>query len=68
VSGPRGYRSPPSWVVAYRRMCLRVARLSGVDDVMGVAILGLPMRVKDSLPDRCSALVGGLSRLATHVN
>jgi hypothetical protein len=54
-------------VVAHRRPCLRVARPPGVDDVAGVAVLGLPARVKDSLLDRRSALVGGLSRCNTHV-
>jgi hypothetical protein len=58
----------PPWVVAYRRPFLHVARPPGVDDVAGVTILGLPARVKDSLPDRRSALVGRLSRRATRVN
>jgi hypothetical protein len=38
-------------------MCLRVARSVSVDDVVGVAVLSLSVRVKDPLPDRRSALV-----------
>jgi hypothetical protein len=58
----------PPWVVAYHRPRLRVARPPGVDDVTGVAILDLSACVKDSLPDRRSALVGGLPHRATRVN
>jgi hypothetical protein len=60
--------STPPWVVAYHRSCLRVARSAGVDDVAGVTVLSLSARVKDSLPDRSSALVGRLSRCAARVN
>jgi hypothetical protein len=35
-------------VVARRRPRLRIARSSGVDDVAGIAILGLPARVEES--------------------
>jgi hypothetical protein len=69
-TGSRGFRRrrailsaviapTPSGVVAYRRPCLRVARLSGVDDVASVTILGLPARVQDPLPDRRAPWVGG---------
>jgi hypothetical protein len=54
-------------VVAYHRPHLRVARPTGVDDVAGVAVLGLFVRVKDSLPDRRSALVGRLSCCAVRM-
>jgi hypothetical protein len=47
-------------VVAYRRLCLRVARPAGVDDISGVAVLGLSARVKDSFPVWRSALIGRL--------
>jgi hypothetical protein len=40
----------------------------GVDDVAGVAVLGLPARVKDSLPDRRSALVGQLPSRAVRMD
>jgi hypothetical protein len=49
----------PPGVVACRRPCLRVARPPGVDDVASVTVLGLPARVKDSLPDRRAPWVGG---------
>jgi hypothetical protein len=39
-----------------------------VDDVAGVAILGLSARVKDPLPDQRSALVGWLPRCATRMD
>jgi hypothetical protein len=58
----------PPWVVACRRPCLCVACLPGVDDVASVAVLDLPARVKDPLPDRRLALVGGLPRRAARVN
>jgi hypothetical protein len=57
----------PSRVAAYRRPCLR-ARSAGVDDVACVTVLGLSARIKDSLPDRRSTLVGWLSRRAACVN
>jgi hypothetical protein len=47
----------PPRVVAHHRPCLRVARSTCVDDVASVAVLSLSARVKDPLPDRCSALV-----------
>jgi hypothetical protein len=55
-------------VVAYRRLCLCVACPSSIDDVASVAVLGLPARVKDPLPDRRPALVSGLPRRAARVN
>jgi hypothetical protein len=58
----------PPGVIAYRRSFLRIARSAGVDDVAGVVVLGLPARVKDSLPDRCSTLVGRLSRRTACMN
>jgi hypothetical protein len=54
-------------VVALRRPRLRVARPPGVDDVAGVAILGLPARVKDPLLDRRAPLVGGTFRCASRM-
>jgi hypothetical protein len=56
------------WVVAYHRSRLRVARPAGVDDVAGVAVLGLLARVKDSLPDCHSALVVRLPCHAVRVD
>jgi hypothetical protein len=56
------------WVVAHHRPRLCVARSAGVDDVAGVAVLGLSARVKDSLPDRRSPLVGRFSRRAACMN
>jgi hypothetical protein len=68
VSGPPGYRSAhPAGVVACRRPRLCVARPTGVDDVAGVAILGLPVRVEDPLLDRRAPWVGGTFRCASHV-
>jgi hypothetical protein len=58
----------PSRVVAYHHPRLRVARSAGVDDVARVAVLGLFARIKDSLPDRRSTLVGRLSCRAACVN
>jgi hypothetical protein len=58
----------PPWVVVYHHPRLRVARSAGVDDVAGVAVLGLLACVKDSLPDRRSALVGRLSCRPACVN
>jgi hypothetical protein len=57
----------PPWVVACRRPCLCIARPPGIDDVASVAFLGLPACVKDSLPDRRPALVGGLPRRTARV-
>jgi hypothetical protein len=57
-----------SRVVAYRHPRPRVARLAGVDDVAGISILGMSARVKDSLPDWRSALVGRLSYRSACVN
>jgi hypothetical protein len=39
-----------------------------VDDIAGIAVLGLPACVKDPLPDRRFALVGRLPHRATCVN
>jgi hypothetical protein len=50
--------SAPPWVVASCRSCLSIAHSAGVDDVVGVAVLGPSARIKDSLPDRRSTLVG----------
>jgi hypothetical protein len=47
----------PPWVVAYHCPCLRVAHSVAVDDVVGVTVLSLSARVKDSLPNRRSYLV-----------
>jgi hypothetical protein len=58
----------PPWAVARRRPCLCVARVSGIDDVVSVAVLGLPACVKDPLPDRRPALVGGLPHRVSRVN
>jgi hypothetical protein len=55
-------------VVARRRLCLRIAPSASIDDVAGVAVLGLPASIKDPLPGRRSALVGWLPRRATCVN
>jgi hypothetical protein len=55
-------------VVTYYRPRLCVARPANVDDVAGVAVLGLSACVKDSLPDRCSALVGRLPCLAVRTD
>jgi hypothetical protein len=55
-------------VVARRRRCLRVARSPGVDDVAGVAVLGVPARVKDPLLDRRVPWVGGAFRCAFRVH
>jgi hypothetical protein len=55
-------------MVACRRPRLRVARPPGIDDVASIAVLGLPTRVKDPLPDRRPALVGRLPRRAARVN
>jgi hypothetical protein len=49
-------------------LVLRVARPPGIDDVVSVVVLGLPARVKDLLPDRRLALVGGLPRRTARVN
>jgi hypothetical protein len=55
-------------VVTRRRSCLCVALSAGVYDITGVAIPGLPVRIKDPLPDPRSALVGWLSRHAARVD
>jgi hypothetical protein len=41
-------------------MCLHVVLSASVDDVAGVAVLGLLARIKDPLPDQRFALVGWL--------
>jgi hypothetical protein len=58
----------PSRVVTHCRPCLHVALSVSIDDVAGVAVLGLPTRIKDPLPDQRSALVGWLPRRATRVD
>jgi hypothetical protein len=69
VSGPPGcVASTPSRVVACRRPCLRVARASGVDDVAGVTILGLPACVDEPVLDRRAPRVGGTLGCATRVH
>jgi hypothetical protein len=55
-------------VVARRHSCFYAALIAGVYDVVGVAILGLSTRVKDPLPDRCSALAGWLRQRAARVD
>jgi hypothetical protein len=55
VSGPPGYR-------------LRVARPPGVDDVVGIAILGLPARVEEPLLGRRAPRVRGTLRCAPRVH
>jgi hypothetical protein len=60
--------SAPPRVIAHHRPCLRVARLTGVDDVASVTVLSLFARVKDSLPDQRSAPVGQSSRCAARLN
>jgi hypothetical protein len=54
-------------VLACRRLRLCVARPPGIHDVVSVAVLGQPARVKDPLPDRCAPWVGGAFRRATRV-
>jgi hypothetical protein len=55
-------------VVARRCACLRVARTPGVDDVAGVAILGLPARVEESPLGRRESRVGGTLRCTACVH
>jgi hypothetical protein len=55
-------------VVTYRRPRFYVARSTSVDDVTGVAVLSLSVRIKDPLPDRRSALVGRLPNRTAYVN
>jgi hypothetical protein len=55
-------------VVARCRSCLRVTLSAGVYDVAGVTVLGLSAHIKDSLPDRRSALVGQLPRGTVRVD
>jgi hypothetical protein len=55
-------------VVARCRSCFCISLPAGVDDVAGVAVLGLPARVKDPLPDWRSALVGWLPRRVARVD
>jgi hypothetical protein len=58
----------PPRVIARCRPRLRVALSASIDDIVGVAILGLPAHIKDLLPDRHSALVGQLPRRAASVD
>jgi hypothetical protein len=46
-------------VVDCCRPCLRVARPSGVDDVAGIAVSGLPARVEEPLFGRRAPRIGG---------
>jgi hypothetical protein len=55
-------------VVAHHRPCLHVARLASVDDVAGVAVLSLSVRVKDPLPDRRSTLVSWSPRRSIYLD
>jgi hypothetical protein len=70
--GPRGFRRrravllgvvapTPLRVVTTRRPCLRVACTPGVDDVAGVAILGLPARVEEPVFGRRAPGLAGRS-------
>jgi hypothetical protein len=65
---PRRRSSTPPRVVACRRLCLCVARPSGVDDVAGVAISGLPARVEEPLFGRRAPRVGGALRRSARVH
>jgi hypothetical protein len=58
----------PPGVVACRRPRLCVALSASVDDVAGVAVLGLSARIKDPLPNWRWALVGWLPHRATCVD
>jgi hypothetical protein len=55
-------------VVARRRPRLRVTRLPGVDDVAGVAILGLPASVEEPFLGRRAPRVGGALNCAARVH
>jgi hypothetical protein len=55
-------------VVARRRLRLCVARPPSIDDVAGVAILGLPTRVEDPLLDRRAPWIGGVFCCASRVH
>jgi hypothetical protein len=69
ASGPLDYHSAhPVEGGSPRRPCLRVARPPGVDDVAGVAILGLSARVEDPLLDRRAPWVGGAFRCVSRVH
>jgi hypothetical protein len=59
--------STPSRVVVCCRPRLRFAHPSGVDDVAGVAISGLPARVEESFLGRRATRVGGALSCAAHV-
>jgi hypothetical protein len=78
-AGPRGFQCwravlaavvapDPPWAVAHYCPRLRVTRPMGVDDVAGIAVLGLSVRVEDPLLDKRSALVCGLPRRTARVN
>jgi hypothetical protein len=59
--------SPPGLVACCHR-CLCIARLAGVDNVAGIAVLSLSACIKDPLPDWRSARVGRLCHRASCVN
>jgi hypothetical protein len=54
-------------VVARWRPRFRFARPSGVDDVAGVAISGLPASVEEPFLGRCAPQVGGALNYAARV-
>jgi hypothetical protein len=69
VSGPHRCRSVrPTGVVACCRPRLRVTCSPGVDDVAGVAILGLPARVEEPFLSRRAPRVGGALSCAARVH
>jgi hypothetical protein len=68
VSGPPGYRSARPVEGGRHRPRLRVACPSGVDDFVGVAILGLPARVKESLLGRRAPRVGRTLRCTSRMH
>jgi hypothetical protein len=55
-------------VVACRRSCFCVALSARVEEIAGIAVLGLPVRIKDPLPDQRSTLVGWLPRRGARVD
>jgi hypothetical protein len=74
-TGPRGFRRrgtafiavvapTSSWVVAYRRSRIRLARAPGVDDVAGVTVQR-PARVEEPLLGWCASQIGGSPRSFT---
>jgi hypothetical protein len=65
---PTVVATTPPRVVAHRRSRLRVAPSLGIQDVAGIAVVGLDARVKDPLPDWRPALVRWPSRCAACVD